>query len=129
MLVHVSKSENCVINLNRLFPLGQSQKISNPSAPLSHPSPRNPSQVLLLLPLTNPSSFPPTAAGPYSQAIKAAGQVWCAGQIPADTQGNLIEGSIAEKTAQCCRNLKAILEAAGSSMDKVVRVGVSLLPA
>lgn len=67
---------------------------------------------------------PCTAAGPYSQAIKANGQIWCAGQIPADAAGNLVEGSIAEKTAACCRNLKAILEAAGSSMEKVVRVGV-----
>jgi enamine deaminase RidA (YjgF/YER057c/UK114 family) len=47
-----------------------------------------------------------------------------AGQIPADASGNLIEGSIAEKTAQCCANIKAILEAAGSSMDRVARVGV-----
>ncbi|KKY18849.1 putative l-psp endoribonuclease family protein [Phaeomoniella chlamydospora] len=65
-------------------------------------------------------------AGPYSQAVKAAGQVWVAGQIPADTSGNLIDGSIGEKTAQCCKNLKAILEASGSSLDKVVRVGVFL---
>jgi enamine deaminase RidA (YjgF/YER057c/UK114 family) len=70
--------------------------------------------------------FPPwnAAAGPYSQAIRANGQIWCAGQIPADHEGQLVEGSIADKTAACCRNLKAILEAAGSSMDKVVRVGV-----
>ena len=61
-----------------------------------------------------------------SQAVKAAGQVFVAGQIPADTSGTLIEGSIGEKTAQCCQNLKAILEASGSGIDRVVRVGVSL---
>lgn len=66
------------------------------------------------------------AAGPYSQAIKAAGQVWVSGQIPADTNGALVEGSIAEKTAACCKNLKAILEASGSDISKVVRVGVFL---
>lgn len=38
----------------------------------------------------------------------------------------MIEGTIAEKTAQCCKNVKAIVEAAGSQMDKVVRVGVFL---
>ena len=48
------------------------------------------------------------------------------GQIPADTTGALVEGSIAEKTAVCCKNLKAILEAAGSDISKVVRVGVFL---
>ncbi len=66
-----------------------------------------------------------TAAGPYSQAIKAAGQVWVAGQIPADASGKLVTGSIAEKTEQCCKNIKAILDAAGSEVGKVVRVGVS----
>lgn len=65
-----------------------------------------------------------TAAGPYSQAIKAANQIWVAGQIPADTTGNLIEGTITDKTRQCCKNIKAVLEAAGSGIDKVVRVGV-----
>ena len=66
------------------------------------------------------------AAGPYSQAIKAAGQVWVAGQIPADSSGKLVEGSIADKTKQCCENIKAILDEAGSGIEKVVRAGVSL---
>jgi 2-iminobutanoate/2-iminopropanoate deaminase len=68
----------------------------------------------------------PIAAGPYSQAIRAASQIWVAGQIPADANGELIEGSVAEKTALCCRNIKAVLEAAGSEMGRVVRVGVGL---
>lgn len=80
-------------------------------------------------PFPSPShqpTYPTLAAGPYSQAIKAASQVWVAGQIPADTTGTLIEGTIAEKTAMCCQNLKAILEASGSEIGKVVRVGVFL---
>lgn len=68
------------------------------------------------------------AAGPYSQAIKAAGLVFAAGQIPADSTGKLVSGSIAEKTEQCCKNLKAILDAAGSGIPKVVKVGVSRIP-
>ena len=73
------------------------------------------------------TASPYLAAGPYSQAIKAAGQVFVAGQIPADPHGKLVEGSIAEKTKQCCENLKAILEEAGSGIGKVVRAGVGLV--
>lgn len=53
-------------------------------------------------------------------------QIFVSGQIPADTEGKLLEGSIAEKTALCCKNIKAILEAAGSSMQKVVKVNAFL---
>lgn len=67
----------------------------------------------------------PTAAAPYSQAIKAAGQIWVSGQLPADNTGKLIEGTIGEKTRACAQNVKAILEAGGSSIDKVVKVTVS----
>lgn len=52
--------------------------------------------------------------------------MYCSGQIPADSQGNLIEGSITEKTAQCFKNVQAILAAAGSSCDKIVKVNVFL---
>ncbi|KAI0482838.1 endoribonuclease L-PSP [Xylariaceae sp. FL0804] len=65
-------------------------------------------------------------AGPYSQAIKTATAIYCSGQIPADAQGNLTEGSIGDKTAQCIKNLKAVLLAAGSSVQKVVKVNVFL---
>jgi len=77
-----------------------------------------------LTPVFTKDACPP--AGPYSQAIKAAGQVFCAGQIPADSTGKLVEGSIAEKTEQCIKNLKAILTEAGSGIPKVVKVGVFL---
>ena len=51
--------------------------------------------------------------------------MFVAGQIPADNTGKLVEGSIADKTKQCCENIKAILEEAGSGIPKVVRAGVS----
>ncbi|KAI9821031.1 MAG: hypothetical protein M1827_003764 [Pycnora praestabilis] len=65
-------------------------------------------------------------AGPYSQAVKAAGQVFVSGQLPADSKGNLTAGSIAEKTKACIDNISAILHAAGSNMQKVVKVNVFL---
>ncbi|WEW59879.1 hypothetical protein PRK78_005360 [Emydomyces testavorans] len=73
----------------------------------------------------SPDACPP--AGPYSQAIKANGQIFVSGQIPADVNGNLIDGSIAEKTEQCCKNIVAVLAAAGSSIEKVVKVNVFLV--
>ena len=72
-------------------------------------------------------SLPNAAAAPYSQGIKAAGQIWVSGQLPADATGKLIEGSIAEKTEACCKNVKAILEAGGSSIEKVVKVTVCMI--
>lgn len=63
-----------------------------------------------------------------SQAVKANGQIFVSGQIPADAAGSLVEGSIGEKTQACCNNIKAILEAAGSSVEKIVKVNVCPLP-
>lgn len=57
-----------------------------------------------------------------SQAIQAAGQIWVSGQIPADAQGNLIGGSIADQTKACCEALKNILEDAGSDITRTVKV-------
>ena len=68
-----------------------------------------------------------TAAGPYSQAIKAAGQVFVAGQIPAGPDGEVVKGSITDLSRQCCKNLEAILKEAGSGIEKVVRCGVSFV--
>lgn len=59
-----------------------------------------------------------------SIAIQANGQLFVSGQIPADAQGNLTEGSIADKTKVVCENVKAILEDAGSSIDRVVKVSL-----
>ncbi|KAJ5813053.1 hypothetical protein N7447_010076 [Penicillium robsamsonii] len=60
----------------------------------------------------------------YSQAIKAAGQVWLSGQIPADAQGNLIKGSMTEQTQVIIKNAEAILKASGTGLDRVVKVVV-----
>jgi len=69
----------------------------------------------------------PKAIGPYEQAIRTDGFVFTAGQIPIDPKtGNLVEGGIAEQTRQALKNLKAVLEAAGSSMDRVVKATVFL---
>jgi 2-iminobutanoate/2-iminopropanoate deaminase len=69
----------------------------------------------------------PKAIGPYSQAIKANGFVFISGQGAGDpVTGKIVEGGVAEQTARCLENVKAILEAAGSSLDRAVRVGVFL---
>ena len=69
----------------------------------------------------------PKAIGPYEQAIKVGELVFTAGQIPIDPQtGNLIAGGIAEQTRQVLENLKAVVEAAGSSLDKAVKATVFL---
>jgi 2-iminobutanoate/2-iminopropanoate deaminase len=60
---------------------------------------------------------------PYSQAVKAAGLVFVAGQGPFEPASGAVVGeTIQEQTAQCLRNIEAILIAAGSSMSKVVNV-------
>lgn len=64
----------------------------------------------------------PAAIGPYSQAIKANGFVFTSGQIALDpATGAVAEGGIAEQTHRICQNLKAVLEAAGSSLSDVVK--------
>ncbi len=57
----------------------------------------------------------------YSQAVRAGGLIFVSGTAPADpTTGKMIEGTVQEQVAQCLRNISAILEAAGSSLDKAV---------
>ena len=69
----------------------------------------------------------PKAIGPYEQAIKIGDFVYTAGQIPIDPKtSNLVAGGIAEQTRQVLENLKAVLEAAGSSLDKVIKATVFL---
>ena len=69
----------------------------------------------------------PGAIGPYSQAVKANGLVFASGQIPLDpATGQLVQGSIAAQTDRVLNNLKAVLEAAGSSLDRVVKTTVYL---
>ncbi len=64
----------------------------------------------------------PQAIGPYSQAIKLGDLVFTAGQIPLDpSNGKMVEGGIAEQADRVMKNVQAVLEAAGSSLDKVVK--------
>jgi 2-iminobutanoate/2-iminopropanoate deaminase len=67
----------------------------------------------------------PQAIGPYSQAVKANGFVFVSGQIPIDPKtGQFIAGGIAEQTEQVLKNLAALLEAAGSGLDCVMKTTV-----
>jgi len=69
----------------------------------------------------------PQAIGPYSQAIKANGFVFISGQIPIDpATGDLVEGDVNKQADRVLQNLRAILKAAGSSLEKVVRTTVFL---
>jgi len=61
-----------------------------------------------------------------SQAIKTPTAIYCSGQLPADLRGNLVEGSIREKTKACIKALSAILEEADSSLDRIVKVQIFL---
>lgn len=70
----------------------------------------------------------PGAVGPYSQAIVAGGLVWVSGQIPLDpATGRQVEGGIEAQAEQVLRNLRGVLEAAGSGMERVVRATVYLV--
>jgi 2-iminobutanoate/2-iminopropanoate deaminase len=66
----------------------------------------------------------PDAIGPYSQAIKADGVVYCSGQIALRCDGTLVKNDIKEQTVQVFENLREILGAAGSSPGKVLKTTV-----
>ena len=68
----------------------------------------------------------PAAIGPYAQGIVVNGIFYSSGQIPLTASGELVEGNIVAQTNQVFENLKAVLEAAGSSLDKVVKTTVFL---
>ena len=69
----------------------------------------------------------PQAIGPYSQAVSVGGFVFASGQIPLDPQtGEFVAGGVAEQTEQVLRNLSAVLEAAGTGLDRVVKTTVFL---
>ena len=69
----------------------------------------------------------PKAIGPYSQGIRSGNLLFISGQVPIDpATGNIIEGDIKAQTDRVMRNLTAILEAAGGSMDNVLRCTVYL---
>ncbi len=69
----------------------------------------------------------PRAIGPYSQAVRAGGFVFASGQIPIDpATGEVVAGGVAEQTDQVLRNVSAVLEAAGTGLDRVVKTTVFL---
>jgi 2-iminobutanoate/2-iminopropanoate deaminase len=69
----------------------------------------------------------PKAIGPYSQAIRSGGFIFTAGQVAFDPATNqIVEGDVAVQTARVLENLKAIIEAAGSSLDHAVKATVFL---
>jgi 2-iminobutanoate/2-iminopropanoate deaminase len=73
------------------------------------------------------TSNAPAAIGPYSQAVVSNGFAFLSGQIPLDpATGKLVEGDIAAQTARVLENLKAVLEACGSSLAQVVKTTVYL---
>lgn len=69
----------------------------------------------------------PAAIGPYSQAVRTGNTVYFSGQIPLDpATGNLVDGDIAAQARRAFDNLKAVAEAAGGSLDRIVRLGLYL---
>lgn len=71
------------------------------------------------------TSRAPAALGPYSQAIRAGGFIWCSGQIAIDPAVNAVTAeTVEDQTRQVIANLKNVLEAAGAGLDKVVKTTV-----
>ena len=69
----------------------------------------------------------PGAIGPYSQAVTTGNLIFCSGQIPIDPQtGEFVSDDVAEQTRQVLKNLSAVLEAAGTSLQNVVKTTVFL---
>lgn len=74
------------------------------------------------------SGAAPEPVGPYSQAVEQGGWIFCSGQIPLDpATGALVDGGIEVQTRQVLDNLRAVLEAAGLSLDHVVRTTIYLV--
>lgn len=69
----------------------------------------------------------PGAIGPYSQAVKVGGMIFCSGQIPVNpATGEFVSDDVASQTEQVIENLKAVLAAAGAGLDNVVKTTVFL---
>lgn len=68
----------------------------------------------------------PSAIGPYSQAVVANGMVFTSGQIALTPEGVMLDNDVVIQTKQVLKNLKAVLEAAGSSMDSVLKTTIFL---
>lgn len=69
----------------------------------------------------------PKAIGPYSQAIKSGGMIFCSGQVGLDpVSGQIVEGGVEAEARRAMDNLRAVLESAGSGFDAVVKVTIYL---
>ena len=68
----------------------------------------------------------PAPIGPYSQAVRLDGLVFTSGQVALDTTGNMVGTTIAEQTEQVMKNLAAVLAAAGTSLERVIKTTVFL---
>lgn len=73
------------------------------------------------------TEWAPAAIGPYSQAVKSGDFIFCSGQIALGPDGNLIEGNVAAQTEQIMKNLGAVLEEAGSGLEKIVKTTIYLV--
>lgn len=67
------------------------------------------------------------AVGPYSQAVKTGKLLFCSGQLPLMSDGQMVSGGIKEQTKQVLENLKAVLLMGGSDLDKVVKTTVYIV--
>ena len=72
------------------------------------------------------TSQAPKPVGPYSQIVESGGYLFLAGQVPLTPQGTMKEGDIKEQTRQVLNNLKGVLEAAGATMNDVVKTTIFL---
>lgn len=73
------------------------------------------------------TSAAPQAIGPYSQAIRAGGMIFCSGQVALDpATGELVQGDVAQETRQVMKNLAAVLEAGGAGLGDVVKTTIYL---
>jgi 2-iminobutanoate/2-iminopropanoate deaminase len=71
------------------------------------------------------ASGAPPAIGPYSHAVRAAGLLFCSGQIPLDPQsGEIVGATASEQATRCLQNLEAVCAAAGASLELAVRVTI-----
>lgn len=69
----------------------------------------------------------PAALGPYSQAVKVGNTVWLSGQIPLDPETmTVVEGDVSAQATQAFKNLAAVAEAAGGSLNDSVKINISL---
>lgn len=68
----------------------------------------------------------PAPVGPYNQAVHCGNLLFCAGQIPLTLDGNIIDGDVSQQTRQVFANIEAVLDAAGATLNNVIKTTVFL---